>query len=116
MAHSWFVLSVCALATYRATRLIVTDAISASLREWLRVHGYKTMVRNVAGEVETRLDVTNRLWAFAFRLVSCSWCVSLWTGFVVVALVRFEWSWFQYAAYALALSSLAGVLSERTDG
>lgn len=89
MTHSVLLLVLDGLAVYRATHLLVDDAITASLR--------MAFVR--AGD-----------WGRDF--ITCPWCVSIWVGALVVLLQTVApGPWF-YASCVLAFSAVAGVLSE----
>ena len=116
MTHAWILFVAYALATYRATRLIVEDTITSWMRDLFRRRGYKTLVKTdymgsvVESSVVTRPGV-GRLFAWLFQLVSCHWCASLWTGAVVALLAHFEGSWFQFVAFAASFSSVSGFLS-----
>lgn len=86
-----------ALATYRLTRLAVTDDIFDTVREQLK---------------DDALDPTSRVPAMVFDLLDCRWCVSVWLGLGVAAarrLVPAPWGWL---AEGLAWSAVAGLLAE----
>jgi hypothetical protein len=114
MTHHWFTFILYALAAYRAARLIVIDDIMAPMREWFRTRGFVTQKRMNGMVEETRLQVVNRVWAFLFRLTNCMWCATIWTGAIIVALGYYQGDWFQYVAAVLGLSTVSGVIHEKT--
>lgn len=75
-----------ALATFRLTRLVVRDDITAPLRA------------KVSGKLET--------------LVSCAWCSSWWLALGVVGARRFFPRLWGPLAQVLAFSAVAGIISE----
>jgi Protein of unknown function (DUF1360) len=91
VTHSLWWLLVDALAVYRLTHLIVDDTITAPFRAWTLEH-----------------------WpGWPLTLVTCSWCISIWIGGCAVALTALAPGVWQYPAYGLALSGVAGFLQER---
>ena len=112
MTHSWSFFIVLALATFRVSRLIALDSITEPVREWLRVKGSLEQVRHTPQGEERRILLVG-LWGWLFRLVTCVWCVSIWVAAAIVVMMRFAGGWFEYIAFALALSSIAGITSER---
>jgi hypothetical protein len=113
------VVIIYALAVYRATRLITTDALCEPIRRWLRRLGWTRMSRAIGidGDVEVD-DVPRRGPRGAFgrgmtELVRCDWCLSIWLGAVAVG-ASYEWeTWTGYISATLALSAVTGVLRER---
>lgn len=89
------VLLVDVLALYRLTRLVTRDEILRPARERL-------------------LDVAEtRRWARGAYLLECPWCVSPWLAAgVLLARSSAPLPW-HLLALVLALSAVAGVLSER---
>ena len=90
----WLWLLVDALACYRLARLITTDDILTKPR------GYITKRWPVK---PGRLS----------ELVLCPWCISVHLGIVAYALTRYVPSVWVWVAVPLALSAVAGYLSER---
>ncbi len=87
---AWLVLD--ALAVYRLTRLTQRDTITAGPRSWMHKR-YKG--------------------GWLLELVTCPWCMSFWIGLGVALatyFAPFAWSW---PAAALALSAVAGWLTDR---
>jgi hypothetical protein len=100
-----FHLLVLAVAVFRATRLVSRDEITDAAREWLRrSHDID----------DAEVTAIGRVARFAFDLVSCPWCVSIWLGGLAVGLFLSYPSITLDVAYVLACSAVAGVVSERT--
>ena len=106
MTHSLWWLAVDALAVYRLATLSAKDKITEPAREWLRERAYTD-----AGNRRHGAAAAIAWWLY--ELVICPWCIGLWLAAGVVALTRFDPHAWQYAAMALALSGVAGFLSER---
>lgn len=49
-----------------------------------------------------------------YRIVTCHWCTSVYVAAGTLALYRFQGGWFLWVADGLALSTVAGVLYERS--
>lgn len=83
------------LAVYRITRLIVTDEITAPLRDpiidWLDEHEHPKLA----------------------YLLSCPWCASVWAA-AAVLLIRWRAPkvWAQLR-WALSMSATAGIIAEQ---
>lgn len=109
---TWWWLVLDGLATFRLTRLVAIDTISAGLRKRLldkakRVaFDYATAHRNAPTAHDS--NVYGKTW----ELVSCSWCVSVWLAILIVALTKLIPGVWQYPALALALAAIAGLFSE----
>lgn len=90
----WLWLLVDGLATYRLARLVTQDTILHRPRQW----------------------VTNR-WpprpGRLSELTVCPWCCSSWLGAGVLAATRYVPSVWWWVGIPLALSAVAGYLSER---
>ena len=85
---------ILALATYRITRLITTDALFEPVREriWKRF------------SLSTRIGY----------LVTCNWCMSFWVGsFVVLSAMIVTELVIVYAVFAV--SAVAGLLTAYED-
>ncbi len=116
MTHSAIVLIVEALAVFRLTRLVTTDTVTAPVRDGIHERATLRLVKRdpFAGTVTESKTVQRRgVWAWAWEFVSCSWCVSVWAGGGVVAMMAWQGGWFQYVAAALALSTISGAIAER---
>lgn len=83
-----------ALATYRLTRLVVEDVITAPARE----------------KIFDKYPPHDRSWSYA---LTCPWCVSVWVGLGVAALRVAAPSVWDPISKGLAASAVTGVLSER---
>jgi hypothetical protein len=90
VTHSWWWFVADALAVARLSRLVTTDTITAHVR----------------------LGIAKRAHRVALWL-SCDWCVSVPIAAAVVVLTVYTPGIWQYAAFGLALSAVAGHLSER---
>jgi hypothetical protein len=97
MTKSPLLFVIYALCCYRLSVLITLDTITQKWRNrvinWARKHQHKML--------ET--------------FVGCTWCVSIWVGGGVVVLARFAGSWAVYPCAALAVSAVAGFLSDRGE-
>ena len=83
-----------ALATHRLTKLVVDDEIARPIRE---------KIFDKFGEPsESKLS-------FA---ITCPWCTSMWVGLGVVAAGTIAPKAWRPLAYALALSSVTGLIEE----
>jgi hypothetical protein len=100
-------LTIDALAVYRLTRLVTTDTLTSPLRMRLLAAGRDKMGNSRPGPL--RAYARN-----LFDLVTCAWCSSMWIAGTVVLLTVYVPSYWKYAAYVLALSAVAGFLSERS--
>ena len=85
-----------ALATYRVTRLLVSDTIFANLRNriWNRYPP----------------ETTKRGY-----LLTCQWCTSIYVGLGFVSWYTISSEVVRFFAVALALSAIAGLLTAYED-
>ena len=88
-------LLVAALATARLTRLVTRDRITHTPRRLLL----------------KRLDPEG----LAAYMVVCDWCVSVYVGAGIVALLWAGPAWIVWPLYALAFSHVAGWLASKED-
>lgn len=108
-----------ALATFRITRLISRDAITAPLRDSLIRHLYAERGDSAALRLAPAADVdwTERakedgeLAPFLARLVTCGWCSGMYVAFGVMAARLIAPKVWQPISTALACASAAGLLS-----
>jgi hypothetical protein len=109
--YSVLELVVLALSTYRLARLIVVDDVMLWFRSWVEDHANKTMIRRdwMGKTVDTKIATRSKFFAVVHALISCLWCVAVWMAAIVLVLWHFQYSWFQYVAYGLALSTLAAI-------
>lgn len=80
---SWMDLAILVLASFRLTHLIVFDEITTFLREPFFTVSYEI---DSAGQVvrNTHFKGTGlRQWIG--KLLSCHWCVGIWSGVAIVA-------------------------------
>jgi len=87
-------LAVDGLATYRLTRLLVEDGITAPIRE----------------AVWERYDASDTKIGYLF---TCPWCVSVWIGAGVVAARYLAPAQWEPVARVFAGSAVTGMLAER---
>lgn len=87
-------LLVLALASFRLTRLVTTDQLSAQLRErvWAR-----------------RPPESSRLG----YLLTCDWCVSIWTSALLVLVYSISSTTALAVGAVLALSAAASIVAAR---
>lgn len=90
------------IATYRATRLINADVITAPFRRW---------VCRLDGELTD--DEVGR-WTY---FITCPWCVSIWVG-TIIATVTVLWGDNRVVLIgllALTASALTGIIAGLVD-
>ncbi|WP_369813824.1 DUF1360 domain-containing protein [Thermoactinomyces sp. DSM 45892] len=74
---SWFDFIVLILSSFRLTRLIVFDEITAVLRKPFLEISYQT---NEAGQLVRNVDIKGSGWRYRIGLLlSCYWCVGIWS-------------------------------------
>lgn len=83
-----------ALATYRLTKLVVDDVITAPARE----------------KIFEKHPPHDRSWSYA---LTCPWCSSIYLGFAVAVARKFFPRAWDVAATGLAASAVTGIVSER---
>jgi hypothetical protein len=91
MTHLWWWLVVDAMATFRLTRLVTRDLITAKLRL-----------------------VVSRVGDTTSDFITCDWCVSVWIAGVVAFAT---WAWptgWAWIAAVLTFSAVAGILADRS--
>lgn len=94
----WLQLLLYALAVTRLTGLIVADAITEPVRDWM---------------IERLDDRPATLGNALATLITCPWCAGMWVSLVAAPLV---WFWgdqpvMLVTAIALAFSQVAGMVS-----
>lgn len=88
-----------ALATFRLTRLIIEDTITAPLREKVKYQAMREVdTPGMAAKIET--------------LLSCPWCVGFWVACGVVTARTVAPRLWDPAARVLALSAATGIIAE----
>lgn len=86
-----------AIATLRLTRLIITDEITASFREW---------IWNRYGDPgESKIGY----------LITCAWCTSIYAATALMTLYSISTSTGTYVSAILAFSYITGFISNRVE-
>ena len=101
---------------YRLTRLVVEDAITAPIREAIRKRSIILEVRpSLTGSAAAQREnlKTSGFWRWLFDLISCFWCVSVWISALAVLAYWGARPYSDYAALALALSAMVGLVREK---
>lgn len=98
MSNPVLELVVDTLASYRLTKLIKDDFITAPLRD--------AVEENAGPPDRSKLSY----------LVHCPWCLSIYFGFGLTVARRLAPGPTDLAARGLALSALTGLISQRMDG
>lgn len=102
-------LAVDALAAYRLTRLVTRDTITRPARAAVIAAAYGRGAEHMSAELwEDEVDGDPHPPALA-KLITCSWCASVWVGAgVMLARRLFPRAW-QPCAYGLACAAVAGL-------
>lgn len=87
-----------ALATYRLTKLVIDDEITAELRDAANSH-----LDNHPGTASKKLKY----------FLTCPWCVSIWAGGAIVGLRLVSPKAANAVSTALAVSAVTGLLYQR---
>lgn len=87
-------------ATYRLTRLVISDEIAREPREWAlaRIDAIRKKHPKLAYKLE--------------YLLGCPWCVSVWAGAVVFGLRRIDPDLADWINGLLAASLVSGIAHE----
>jgi len=85
-----------ALATYRLTRLIITEHILEAPRE----------------RILNRFNPSTSKFGYLF---TCEWCMSIWVGLVFASWYTINADTARFFAVAFALSAIAGLLTAYED-
>lgn len=93
---NFFELTVLGLATYRLTRLIIRDELFSRPRDWF----WKKFPPE-----SSQLGY----------LLTCVWCMSVWTGSLIVISRIIIPEATQIVAFVLALSAISGLLTAYED-
>lgn len=81
---TWIHLAVLILASFRLTHLIVYDEITSFLRAPFLQEVYESDER---GEMVTRIEIKGKgLRRWIGSLLSCHWCVGVWSSAFIVLL------------------------------
>lgn len=96
------------LASFRLTRLIVYDKITAFLRE---PFFDEVEEKNEKGEVEIYIiPKKSGLRGWIGELLSCYWCTGIWVATFIVAIVYFFPYWSSPIIAVLAVAGLASLI------
>ena len=99
---------ILALASFRLTRLIVFDKITAFLR---KPFFEEIEEKNEAGEVEIYIvPKKTGLKSWIGELLSCYWCTGIWVAIFIVLTYSFIPVWFGIVIVILAVSGLAALI------
>lgn len=120
-------LALDALATFRLTKLVVDDQLTAELRDAVIESAYETAGRAAqmrelhpealtypSGWAEAVVPNDPNAPKLAF-LVTCPWCAGMWVALGVVAARRLVPRAWAPLARALAFSAVAGLMSESIE-
>lgn len=109
---------VVAFASYRVTRVIVDDTITAKWRQWLWRHAYVSAGFDSRTEREVsmrRHGLVGWAWEKAFQLFTCPHCTGWWISLGLFA----AWWWgsdnVRVAIAAVAVSGMQSLISSRRD-
>lgn len=91
-----------AAATFRLAVLVSKDTIMEPAR------------RALVGRVALGEGVVLAKREGVALFLGCPWCVGIWLAAIVTVLTKFAPGVWQYPAYLLALSAVAGFFGERT--
>jgi len=111
-------LAVNALAVYRLSILLSKDKITERLRRWVWRRGwYWTPIKGLAGQKqrESQAGRMGRVGRWAWELVICPWCLSVWWGACAVTLTATVPRLWEYPALALALSGVTVLATRREE-
>ena len=99
---------ILALASFRLTRLIVFDKITAFLR---KPFFEEIEEKNEAGEVEIYIvPKKTGLRGWLGELLSCYWCTGIWIAIIIVTVSYFFPFWSSPFIVVLAVAGLAALI------
>ena len=105
---SWFTFVLLSFATFRLTRLVVYDKITAFLREPFLEREENTLDD---GSVEEVVTIKGKgLRYFIGSLLSCYWCVGIWTAAILCVGWYFYYSIFMPLIIILAVAAVAAMM------
>ncbi|MFC0470026.1 DUF1360 domain-containing protein [Halalkalibacter kiskunsagensis] len=109
---NWIDLVILILASYRLTRLIVFDEITSFFRKpFLSV----TYQENEAGQLVESVEIKGEGLRYWFGiLLSCYWCVGIWSSLGIV-LLYFYFPSLNILLVILAVAGAAAFLQSKTD-
>ena len=109
---------LCAFAAHRLTRLIVKDDLTMLLRDWLKNHAFKTMVRRddfgTVRESREEARGSNNLFVWLWTLFTCQWCLGVWVSTLVVLAAVNTSGAITTVVWIAACSGGVGLLGELT--
>ncbi|PTY76381.1 sporulation protein [Heyndrickxia sporothermodurans] len=105
---SWFLLIIFGLASFRLTRLIVSDSITAFIRK--PFHNEVEMADD-EGNMSTYIQIKGTgIRAWIGELLSCYWCTGVWCSFVLY-LTWLMWPFVvEPVIIVLAIAGIAGII------
>lgn len=107
---SWIHLFILILASFRLTHLIVFDEITSFLRKPFVNVNYET---NDSGQIVQKVEIKGTGWRYGMGLLlSCHWCIGIWSSLIVVALYGFLPVVFPLLV-ALAIAGAAAILESK---
>lgn len=96
------------LASFRLTRLIVYDKITAFLR---KPFFDEVEEKNEKGEVEIYIiPKKSGIKGWIGELLSCYWCTGIWSAIIIVAALFFFPYWSNPVIVVLAVAGLASLI------
>ncbi|WP_062047188.1 DUF1360 domain-containing protein [Bacillus sp. JCM 19034] len=109
---SWMDLFIIIFATYRLTRLIVFDSITAFIRNpFLEV----TYIEDEKGQLFEETKIKGKgFQKWVGELLSCYWCIGIWSAAFVVLLYLFVAQLF-VVFLILAVAGVASLLQSKTS-
>ncbi|MBN3523170.1 DUF1360 domain-containing protein [Paenibacillus apiarius] len=111
---SWFTFVLLFLASYRLTRLIVFDEITAFLRRPFVEERFHT---DETGAIYAVIDEKGgRFHAFMRKLLTCYWCVGVWCAAAVGAAYLLIPDIAYPFVLVLAIAGAAGILESFVKG
>ncbi|MCM3338194.1 DUF1360 domain-containing protein [Paenibacillus sp. MER TA 81-3] len=111
---SWLTFMLLFLASYRLTRLIVFDEITAFLRRPFVEERFHT---DETGAIYAVIDEKGgRFHAFMRKLLTCYWCVGVWSAAVVGAAYLLIPDIAYPLVLVLAIAGAAGILESFVKG
>ncbi|WP_332694813.1 DUF1360 domain-containing protein [Halalkalibacter lacteus] len=108
----WIDLVILILASYRLTRLIVFDEITSFIRRPFLSVSYQ---ENEAGQLVESIEFKGKGLRYWFGvLLSCHWCVGIWSSLGVV-LLYFYFPLFNLLLIILAVAGAAAFIQSKAE-
>lgn len=107
---TWIHLFILVLASFRLTHLIVFDEVTSFLRKPFLTVTYES---DESGQIVRQVDIKGtglRYWIGL--LLSCHWCVGIWSSVIIVALYLYVPVIFPILV-VLAIAGAAAVIESR---